>query len=158
MKTAIFSLIGAILAIVYMVFLAPITIFSLLLLPLSWITAVWMLHGLSRAYIVALFVGILLDLHYYNFGLLTLIILVSLSLVYFVHITVISSTNAASTLILGLLLPLIVCLLLWVSLGLSNGFHYYNFSWSFITLIIISSLSLSALTSGYCWIFRRIKN
>jgi hypothetical protein len=96
------------------------TAFSLILLPISWVVIVWMLHGLSRAYIVTLAVGILLDLHYFNFGLMTVILLAALSAVYFIHITVISSTNAASTLSLGFIFALIVYVLLLLSSGLTN--------------------------------------
>lgn len=156
MKTAIVSLIGIILALLYVVILSPVTWLSLVILPLSWIIAVWMMHGLSRAYTVALCVGITLDLHYFNFGLITLLLLAALSIVYFISVTVISSTNAASTIVLAWIFPLLIYGLLWLSLGLVNGFRYYAFSFGSLLLAVCSSLVLAFLTYGYCLIARQI--
>ncbi len=156
MKTAILSLIGIILALLYVIFLSPVTWLSLVILPLAWIIAVWMMHGLSRAYTVALCVGIALDLHYFNFGLITLLLLVSLSVVYFISITVISSTNAASTMVLAWIFPTLIYGLLWLSLGLVNGFRYYAFSFGSFFIGVASALTLALLAYSYCLIVRQL--
>jgi hypothetical protein len=157
MKTALLSILGMLLAIVYIIFFSAQAAFSLILIPISWVVIVWMLHGLSRAYIVTLAVGILLDLHYFNFGLMTVILLAALSAVYFIHITVISSTNAASTLSLGFIFALIVYVLLLLSSGLTNGFHYYSLSWGLILQMLLSALVLSAISALYCWLYKRLR-
>jgi hypothetical protein len=81
--------------------------------------------------------------------------LASLSVVYFISVTVISSTNAASTLVLAWIFPLLLYGLLWVSLGLANGFRYYSFSFGSLLLGFISASVLALLGYGYCLIARQ---
>jgi|GEM_PF-6607480 len=156
MKTGAFALIGLILTIGYIVYFASTSAWTLLILPLAWIVAVWMIHGLSRAYIVTLVVGILLDLHYFNFGLITSLLLIALSASYFIYVSVISSANITSTFTIGAVFPLLYFFLLWLSSGLVNGYHYYPITLGLLLTVVFSALCLSLLTSSYCWLIRRI--
>lgn len=141
MRTVLQVILGSILSVLYFTFFNS-SALSFIHLPLIYLLIILVTSNVLQAYYVALIIGFIADLHYFNFGLHTLLFYLVVTIVQVLRSTIISDQMRFGRALLAFSGVLVYYLALYFFSVITLRYGYYPISWQGI--VVVASLALVA--------------